>query len=281
MKLASVALLVAVGVASSGLARMRMTIPLGTIELTGGTVTRTLDTSALAEGDVNLTATFKNALEPAQRITGCTVTLKRKAAPATPPDFATVDVGNREAPGSTTPAGAEGGGEGSWGRVTGLTIDGLRTAQCTITGVNPGNGSEVTVSFTPSVDDKPRESAAEGAVMAQFEFTAVRDLQRQGLTELYHDRLCAGVLNGDGSDDIVAILGEMTLPSGSVADVYLQDPANGFAPVRGARISTSGTRFTISNLHLGPGDAYEVVVVLTAAHAGQALRMELKAVYSR
>ncbi|MFG0317109.1 MAG: hypothetical protein ACF8XB_07550 [Planctomycetota bacterium JB042] len=270
---------VAVGVGSLALARMRTTIPLGTIDLTGGPTTKTLDTAALAGGNVIITATLNNKLEPVQQITDCTVSIKRKGTSATPPNFGSVDVGNQSANGSATPAGAQSGGEGSAATVTGLTIDGLQTAQCTINGVNPGNGSEVTVNITPPVNDKPKNSSYESAVMAQFDFTVVRDLKRQGLSDMYHDRLCAGILNSDSVYDIVAINGTMTLPSGSVANVYLQDPANGFNAVPGASISTSSSGFSISNINLGPGDAYEVVVVLSTTYSGQGLRMELEAVY--
>ncbi len=277
-------LIVLLGIAVSGAvlaAAMRLnTIPLGTVDLTGGTNSKTVDTAALPAGST-ITATVKNSLVPSQAITDVLVSVRRKGGTGTPPPAAP-DIGNG---GVTIGDQTEGGsatseGDGEQAHVESLNITTGNTASASIDIASAGGTSELTVNFTPSVADKPKNSSLEASVMGEFVFTDSEDGARHSIKELFHDRFVAGVTNGQPTSVITKLTGTLFAQGQTVAGVYLQDPSSGFSSVSGATITWQHSTFEIADIELEPSHVYEVVVVGTSGFSGKNVKLQLDATFN-
>lgn len=264
-------------------------VTLGTVEMTGGTVSKEIDASALGSGEAaDIVGTLKNADKGTTAHDDITIKVKGKgsssgggagvAGPTSPGVTSTTLTKGGESDevagngGSQTQHDSLPGGPLGVNDTMGVWID-LSTV---------GTYETIVVSFTPSDKDKPTGTGSESNRLDEFALAASRDSVRQGTAICVFDRLAFDVVNDDDHRALVEITGSVTFPVGSdlaLTSVYLQDPANAWSAVP-ANVNVAGNTFSLWGFApLGLDRHYEIVTVFSASADGDGVAIQLDATF--
>lgn len=261
-------------------------VSLGTKKLKGGLNEIKVDASAIPSGGGTMVGVIIN--DTGLPMTDVTVSVVgEKTAPnKTPPTTAPTSTGGSTVtvPGSDPPktsSGNHGPRSSSDGYTTDVDFTNSGGAGSLAAGKkleiivhigNPGTAGVVKVWMTPSTENKPEGSSMEADVMRMMELTVSAPGVIAAMTDPGHDRSSTYVQNGEdtgkGGAEISAFTGSCTsLPAGvTLSSVHLQDPSASFAQPSGTVVTIDGSSFLISGFTaLGPGETYEIVVVLSGA----------------
>lgn len=253
-------------------------VDLGSIELTGGSTSKEVDTNAITPGPgPEMVGRITNKL--GREMHDLTVSVKRTNPNATPPASdgnTTVSCGQGQSEGGNTStddgytATIQFGGAGCPPPAHTDTVD------VSVDVVNAGNGQTVKVFFTPSYKDKPKNSQAHADVLQSLSLSEAAPGGTHSLASPFHDRGHLGITN-TGSKPIVDLSGTCTLPAGiSLSSIHLEDPSMAFASPAGANVQITGNSFTVSGFAALPaGATYDLIAVFSAAPAkGYRIRVE-------
>ncbi|MFG0318909.1 MAG: hypothetical protein ACF8XB_16675 [Planctomycetota bacterium JB042] len=282
-------LAILLSVVGSAVTTAEAQVALGTIELKGGTKTVTVSTAAIpTTGAGDMVGTIKNDLGTGQVIKDLTIEVRRKGSTGTPPNVGKITVTNGGQP-ETEPNPpenpAETGEVASFGGTTmpGGGIAGDASAGLSIGMVSPGTAADVEVTVTPSLADKPKNSAAHANTLVVYRPTPSEDAAHHAIATMWLDRLAFEVFNADDDQDITQLVGTVTFPTGSsesIVSVHLADPSESFSSVPGTSVSINGETFVLSSFDaLPPDEAYEIVVILSDTMDGETVKILLEAVF--
>lgn len=253
------------------------TIPLGTVELTGGAACKSLPVSAIQAGDV-VTATIHNMLAGGAVINDLTVEVRRKGSTGNPPVVSGGTVTNGQASNtqqaSQTPAGTGSVVDFDENAFPG-TIGGNASATVDLVMGNPGTAQDMEICFVPTI----ATADGEANTLDLFEFNQQTDLVRKTIVSMWRAVLSAPVRNSDDRLDIVQLDGVITRPPGAAAalsSVKIVDPANNFQEVSGVTVTISGDSFSISGFRLAPPASYHVLATFTQPFQGDLVKMRLE-----
>lgn len=254
-------------------------VPLGTIDLDGGTETVTLDGAAFvgSGGAASaLTGTIVNMATTA--IHGVTISLEKEGPTGGTPSFGTAAVGSDVSvgPASTST------GTSATVTLSGSGLAGSGTSGFSCRAVSSSLCSEIKLSMTPfilvSIGD---ERSVRADLMESFAFRPAADRARHGIEDATHDCFAVEIRNTTKTAVIQRLVGEVVAPpdaSVTIDHVALQDSTSG-AAVSGAEISISGTKLTITGVSIDDEDEVRLVVAMRPAISNELIRLDLSAAF--
>lgn len=258
-------------------------IPLGTQELKGGGTSQKIDAGAIPQGGTTLYGKICN--KTGRAVSDVTISVVGdKTTPASgttaekkPPTSSGTTEVTRPGPSgasdaaTNTPRVSE---DGFQATVTFSNCGKLDTDDCLgfeVSIESAGTASLLTIYYTPSTTDQV--SSCEADILQTLSLDRRQPGGLVALEDPGHDRSSVYLRNAEeprlGGKAVVALEGACRLPEGvALQAVHLQDPSSGFATPSGTNIVVTGDTFLVSGFKpLGPGETYEVVVVLSSRPA--------------
>jgi hypothetical protein len=252
---------------------------LATKKLAGGLATQKVDSSAIPSGGTKMVGKIVN--DSKRPITDLTISVTGDKTDAGTGKQAPTSSGGSKVTGpngsSESNHGSRPGGDGYTTTVDFTNSGGAGalppggTMEVEVDIGNPGTAGLINVHYTPSVSDKPKDSSAAADMLRTAELSVPSPGQILAMIDAGHSRSSAYFTNdekpGNGAASITALVGSVTsLPAGiTLTSVHLQDPSANFAMPNGTTILLDGANFSITGFTaLGPGETYELIVVLSA-----------------
>lgn len=244
---------------------------LGTIELKGGTVKKTVSTAAITPGQgKELVGKLVN--KTGMDMHDVTVELRKVGETNDAPTGGDTDV-KRPGPGSSTSSGAGTENSSQTGTTTNVSFaGGVGKAKADDTleveiDVDSTDGDDITVHFTPSTKGLQPDANAHADIISRYSLSTSESAQTNGITIPFHDRAAMRITNkARAEESIASISGSVTFGTGdptSLLSAHLSYPSGMITPT-GTQVTLSGNSFEISDFPpLGPSSSYDLVLVFS------------------
>ncbi len=129
-----------------------------------------------------------------------------------------------------------------------------------------GTAGKLEITFTPSDDNKPKDSNMEADILQSLQLDEAVTGGVLSIAHGGHDRASTYISNGAKSS-ITEFSGTCYLPDGETLNaVYLQDPSSKFDSPLGTTIQLDGDHYQVTGFTpLGPLETYELIFVFSSS----------------